>query len=70
MIFGRFLHFVIYDSAAAVAVGMWEAAFCAAFQAWRAGEKNAITKLTLPPSERHFHSEFANFRHLWRIFAS
>lgn len=39
MIFGRFLHFVIYDSAAAVAVGMWEAAFCAAFQAWRAGRK-------------------------------
>lgn len=31
--------------------------------------ENAITKLTLPPSERHFHSEFANFRHLWRIFA-
>jgi hypothetical protein len=39
MIFGWFLHFVIYDSAAAVAVGMWEAAFCAASQAWRAGRK-------------------------------
>jgi hypothetical protein len=51
MIFGRFLHFVIYDSAAAVAVGMWEAAFCAAFQAWRAGRKMpSQNSLSRPPS--------------------
>jgi hypothetical protein len=51
MIFGWFLHFVIYDSAAAVAVGMWEAAFCAAFQAWRAGRKMpSQNSLSGPPS--------------------
>jgi len=51
MIFGRFLHFVIYDSAAAVAVGMWEAAFCAASQAWRAGRKMpSQNSLSRPPS--------------------
>src|SRR6516162_8683213 len=33
--FGWFLHFVSFDEAAAVAVGMWKAAFCAAFQARR-----------------------------------
>ena len=52
----EFLHFVNVDEAAAVAVGMWKAVFCTAFQARRAEDEDAVPSTATPPSERHFHS--------------
>jgi hypothetical protein len=48
---------------AAVAVGMWKPAFCAGFQAPRAGRKRCGQSLSIPPSERHFHSKPSILKH-------
>ena len=59
--FGRLFTFGIYQAAAAVVVGMWKAAFCAGFPSSEGGDENVFTKVTLPPSERHFHNETPGF---------
>jgi hypothetical protein len=48
---------------AAVAVGMWKPAFCAGFQAPRAGRKRCGQSPSIPPSERHFHSKPSILKH-------
>jgi hypothetical protein len=58
--FGGFWHFAIYDAAAAVAVGMWKAAFCASFKLGGRGSERGST-YPYPPSERRFHSELFEF---------
>jgi len=63
----EFLHFVNVDEAAAVAVGMWKAVFCTAFQARRAEDEDAVPSTATPPTERHFHSELSNFRHVSKL---
>src|ERR1700687_109368 len=50
-------------AAVAVAVGMWKPAFCAGFQAPRAGRERYRQSPIISPSERHFHSEPSIFKH-------
>jgi len=47
---------------------MWEPAFCAGFQAPRAGYQFASEMSINPLSERHFHSEASIFQDLARLF--
>ena len=55
--FGGFWHFAIYDAAA---VGMWKAAFCAAFQARRAGTRMWL-HVSLPALRAPFPANCSNF---------
>jgi len=49
-------------------VGMWKAVFCTAFQARRAEDEDVVPSTATPPSERHFHTELSNFRHVLRFW--
>ena len=67
--FGWVFAFRQFDQAAAVAVGMWKAAFCSVFQARRALTRMLFGVFLPGPSERHFHSELLNFQHVSRFWS-